>query len=202
MKYYKLTDRDGYTRRGEYNECKWGEGVTHEATGTKSELCSNGWIHFYTSPLIAVIRNCQDADIPEPIMWECKIGGEVKHNALKHNALKSGAKRVTTVKRIALPEITTNQRVAFAILCSLEVYSEITYTKWAVGWLKGIDRTEKAANAANAAANAATNATNAATNAAYAAAYATNAANAAANAASSNFTINFHKLAKKALTYK
>jgi hypothetical protein len=40
MKLYKLTDEHGQTRGG----TQWGEGVTHTATGTGTELCSDGWI--------------------------------------------------------------------------------------------------------------------------------------------------------------
>ena len=49
MKAYKLTDKNGQTK----NSTQWGPGITHEAPGA-GQLCSDGWIHVYDHPELAV----------------------------------------------------------------------------------------------------------------------------------------------------
>ena len=212
MKCYKLTDRNGQTR----NNIQWGPNVTHKASGTYNDLCSNGWIHFYTDPNIAVLLNPSHADFKNPILWEAETIGEVKHDLLK-----SGSKGLITLQQIALPEYTNIQKVCFAILCAKFVYKDIKWNEWANSYLTGVDRskatyTPNVAAYADAAAHAAAYAAAYAADAAYAiyaanvaadattyaAAYAANAANAAANAANAAAVeINFPELAKQALTY-
>ncbi len=174
MKLYKLTDENHQTR----GNTQWGEGVTHTAPGT-GPLCSPGWIHAYSDPRIALIINSHHADFYNPVLWEAE-GSE----PILIEPLKLGVASLTTIKVLKLPVITGVNYIAFAILCSLEVYKETNYTNWANNWLNGIDRTNAAANAAaNDAAYAAYAAAYAAANAAaYAAAYA------AANAAYAAYT--------------
>ena len=57
-KLYKLTDQNHQTR----NNTKWGAGVTHTASG-QGDLCTAGWLHAYTSPLLAVLLNPIHANI-------------------------------------------------------------------------------------------------------------------------------------------
>ena len=76
---YKLTDRDGYTRRGRDGETLWEIGVERTASG-EGELCGPGWIHAYTDPLLAVLLNPIHAEITEPRMFECRgVVGETDH---------------------------------------------------------------------------------------------------------------------------
>lgn len=198
MKAFKLTDKNGQTKGG----MQWGEGVTHEAVGFDEELCSDGWIHFYTDLLVGVFMNPAHADFKEALAWECETAGDL------HEPLKSGCKRLTTTRQIPLPEVTTTQRVAFAILCALEIHTEEGFVSWAKDWLSGEDRTkDSAANAVYAVYAAyaaysinaayAANATNA-TNAVYAAYAAANAADCAAHSKSS---IDFVAIAREAMKY-
>ena len=143
-KLYKLTTSDFKTRKGEYNECLWGEGVTHSGTGT-GDLCSPGYVHAYTDPLLAVFLNPIHADLHDPVLWECE--GEVVKN---DRGLKVGCVSLTTTRRIELPAVTTEQRVKFALLCALEVYDDPAFAAWARSWLSGEDRSEKSAVAAGA----------------------------------------------------
>jgi hypothetical protein len=173
MKCYKLTDHNGQTK----NNTQWGPNVTHKASGTNNNLCSNGWIHFYTDPAIAVLLNPNHADFKNPILWEVETIGEVKHELLK-----SGSKGLITLHQIALPEYTIVQKVCFAILCAKFVYKDIEWNEWANSYLTGVDRSKAASCAAYAAtaytfadADAAA-AIQAAAYAAYAAAYAAAAA--------------------------
>ena len=158
---YKFTDADGYTRRGESNECKWGENVTYSAKKAPRTLCTAGVIYAYEDPLIAVIMNPIHGNYKAPLLWESR--GDI---VVKDGALKCGCMTLTTVKKMAIPEITHKQRIAFAILCGKSVYKDGAWNRWANLWLSGEDRSRKSAYAAYAAADAAY------ADAAYAAAYA------------------------------
>jgi hypothetical protein len=89
----------------------------------------------------------------------------------REGQLKCGCFSLRVVQRVQLPEITLNQRVRAAIYCALTRPQTDNFIHWANEWLSGRNRTQAAANAAQAAAYTAT---------AYTAAYATDAAYAAA----------------------
>jgi hypothetical protein len=132
---------------------KWGPGVTHTAPGT-GDLCTNGWIHYYSHPLLAVLLNPIHGDFTRPRLWAVKVSGKRKHD----HGLKSGAANVTTVKEIRLPVVTTAQCIRFAILCALKVSHSKEFEQWAKNWLNGEDRSEQSAREAWAAAAAASKA--------------------------------------------
>ena len=157
MKVYKLTDRDGYTRRGMDGETKWGEGVTHEAVGEGTELCTSGVIHYYDDPALALFTNPAHANLMDPLVWEAEIT-----ESAATDGLKGGAKRLTTLHILNVPKPTTEQCVGFGILCSLELLQSGSYKKWANHWLDGTDRSVESAAVAEAAAAAARAATRAA----------------------------------------
>ena len=203
---WKLTDENDRT----YNRTQWGLNVTHEAPGT-GDLCTSGWIHVYTDPLLAVLLNSIHGNFQRPHLWKCYVQG--LH--IDDKGLKEGWSKVTTVEQVELPNITITQRVNFAILCALEVYKNKEFVIWAEKWFNNLDRSSAAAYAAAANAAIVTANVNANVTAAYAAAYAAyaaantvaNAAYAAANAvanAAANAAyaanLNLRILAKKALT--
>jgi len=136
MKYYKLTDENYQTE----NNTQWGENVTHKAKGKGNNLCSEDVIHVYDHPLKAAMFNPCHANFSDPILWECRV-----KKVVANDKLAVGVKQCTTIRQIPLPEITTNQRVRFAILCALEVYHDEGFTTWANNWLSGKDRTSEAA---------------------------------------------------------
>lgn len=139
--FYKLTDAKGQTCGG----CQWGEGVRNTANGEGNELCSKDVIHYYSDPLIAVFANPIHGRFdPETMqLWEFEPDGEIAGDALK-----KGCKSGRTVRQIPIPVITTEQRVEIAIRCSLLVYSEPNYVKWANMWLDGTDRSGSASDSA------------------------------------------------------
>ena len=145
MKLYKLTDESGQT----YGGTQWGPGVTHSGTG-EGELCGPGLIHLYTDPLLAALLNPIHANFAHPRLWEAE--GDV---ARTDRGLKVGCVSAATVREVPLPEVTTEQRVGFAILVTRAVCEEPSYVRWATAWLDNSDRTEEAAWAAWAAAEAA-----------------------------------------------
>ena len=135
MLLYKLTDEYDQT----YNHTQWGEGVTHESTGEHG-LCGFGWIHAYTDPLLAVLHNPIHGDFANPHLWEAE--GEI---GLTDHGMKVGCRKLTTIRRIELPAVTTEQRVRYGILCAMEVCTDATWRRWAENWLSGLDRSKETA---------------------------------------------------------
>ena len=144
--YYKLTSENDRT----YGGCQWGLGVTHITSG-EGELCSSGWTHWYTHPLLAVLLNPMQGNfnLNTAHLWRSPKNQEAQKF---DHGLKVGCMRGITVKRIKLPILTTIQKIAFGILCTLEVYKEKSYHQWAESWLSGKNRSMNAAKAARAAA--------------------------------------------------
>ena len=141
---YKLTDADGKT----YGDTAWGVAVEHTAPGTGA-LCTDGWIHCYTDPLLAVLLNPIHGHFVSPRLWEAE--GDVGKT---DHGLKVGCTRLRTVRELPVPVVTTEQRIRFGILCAKAVYHETAWSEWATGWLSGADRSRSAASAASAAAAA------------------------------------------------
>jgi len=173
MKRDKLTDANDRT----YGGCQWGKGVEHEAPG-EGDLCTAGWIHVYTHPLLAILLNPIHGNFKHPHLWECEVLG--KH--MTDRGLKEGWQKVKMTKRLRKPRITLTQKQRFAILCGKAVYKEERWNKWADKWLSGEDRSRIAASAASA--HSAASAYAAAAYAASAVAYAAYAVYAAYDAAS------------------
>lgn len=141
--YYKLTDKDGYTRKGEHNQLWWGEGTEHTASGDSNELCSDAYIHAYENPYIAVFMNTihGDYNLSTAHLYECELSGKI----IRDGQLKCGGKTCKTLREIPPPVITTEQRVEIAIRISLKVYNDPNYVQWAEDWLSGKDRSKQAA---------------------------------------------------------
>lgn len=134
LRLYKLTDGNGET----YNHTQWGEGVTHMASG-EGELCSSGWIHAYRDPLIAVCMNPVHARFIDPQLWEAEGVPE------RDDGCKVGCRELTTLRRIPLPVVTTEQCVKFGILAALAVCKNEQFVTWANAWLSGKDRSSEVA---------------------------------------------------------
>jgi len=163
---YKLLTQDMKTRKGELNETDWSDvGEWHEATGTGG-LCSDGVLHDYDDPWIAVVMNPAHANIGNPVMYETERGGR-----FLTDMLKCGSRRMRLLGRVDLPDIPLLQKVAFGILAALEGYPYEKFRSWAMDWLSGKDRSASAAEAAVKVASAARDAA-AYVAARYAAAYA------------------------------
>jgi len=176
--HYKLTDDKGQTR----GATQWAENITHRANKGKMILCTNTCIHVYAEPEMASFFNAIHGDFKNPQCWEGKVKGKTISDGCK-----IGCKEFISIKKVPLPEISTEQRVAIAIKCALRVYAEPAFVKWGQSWLDGTDRSRDAAYAAYAAHAAADDDAYAADDDAYAAyaahAYAAHAAAYAAAAA-------------------
>jgi hypothetical protein len=133
---YKLTDQNMQTHNG----CKWVLGEEKRTSG-EGELCGPGWLHFYDSPLIAVLHNPIHAGIENPRLFKVKVGGRHKDD----RGQKCGFTKAKLVKEMPLIAITQVQRTAYGILCGLEVCNGPVFVKWAKNWLNGKDRSAWAA---------------------------------------------------------
>ena len=134
---YKLTCADDTTRGG----CPWGVNIEHRTSG-EGDLCGPGWTHWYTDPLLAVLLNPIHGDFDPATMhlWE----GEGDIGKTDHG-LKVGCARGRTIRQIEIPVVTTVQRVAFGILCALEVNRNAAFVTWARRWLDDTGRSAQAA---------------------------------------------------------
>jgi hypothetical protein len=140
MRCYKLTDQNLRTRGG----YQWALNEWRETSGA-GDLCGSGWLHCYRGdPLIAVFLNPIHADLASPRIFEVETRGRGRHDG----PIKSGYTSMRLTREIALPTITTTQRVAVAIMCAVAVHSDPIFCAWAQKWLSGEDRSAAATWAA------------------------------------------------------
>ena len=153
---YKLTDTDGYTRRGESGETMWDEYAQVRITDGQNGLCGPGWTHVYTHPLLAELFDPIHGQYGKNAkLISVNVSGESKTD----RGLKEGWTRVSFKQNEKRISVNLTQRTAFGILCAIKVYKDPSFQKWAWNWLSGKDRSAcYAAYAANAADNAAANA--------------------------------------------
>jgi len=132
---YKLTTQKMTTHGGfKFRMNRW-----RVAKGKGNKLCTDGVLHQYRHPVLAVIFNLIHARFINPKLWEIEHSGEVAFDGLK-----AGTKKQRLVREMPLPAITTEQRVEFAIRVTMRVYKDDAFTTWATGWLDGSDRSERA----------------------------------------------------------
>ncbi len=132
---YKLTDQNRYTRQW----TRWGRNVTHTASGEGDRLCTDGVIHAYRSPLVAVLMNPAHANFESPRLW-LAVG-----DVVIDDGTKCGVKTLTTLHPMPLPRISKTQNHAFGVLCALEVAVLPFARQWLTNWLADIDRTAETA---------------------------------------------------------
>lgn len=118
--------------------------MTHEAQGEKPDLCTDGLIHAYESPIIAVLLNPIHANYSPARLWRCESDAEL----VREGQVKCGVRRLTCVEELPVPQVTTAQRVRFGILCAWEMCEDASWREWASRWLAGDDRSKEAAWAA------------------------------------------------------
>ena len=178
---YKLLNQDRTTYAG----MEWPIGQWNEATGDPDQsLCTDGWLHCYDDPYLALFLNSVHANIQDPIVCEVEVNGDSKND----RGLKRGYRKMRVIKDLNIVRPTTEQQTKFAIYCALEVYDDPDFKQWANNWLLGTDRSKETAWAATRAAEAA----------AWAAAEAAHAAVWAARAAEA-IDIDFVAITRKAM---
>jgi hypothetical protein len=196
MKFYKLLTQDLTS----HNKTKWELNKTITVTKEGIQMCTDQVLHCYNHPLLALIFNPIHAKISNPRLFEINVDAIVNTDGLKY-----ASKSQTLIKELTIPEITTEQRIEFAIRVAKLVCKDTKWNTWADNWLDKSDRTkESASDAGSAAAYAYHAAAYAAYDAAKAAsaraAYAAHAAayHAAASAAASAYAAAADAVAKAA----
>ena len=89
--------------------------------------------------------NPAHADIKTPILLEIECSEIINTDGTKH-----ACKEQTPIGVLQLPEVTTTQRIAFAIKCALLDDKDDKFILWANKWLSGEDRSRESAYAINA----------------------------------------------------
>jgi len=188
---YKLTIQDLTT----YNNTKWVLNEWKETSGLGS-LCNTGWLHCYSNLILAVLLNPTHANITNPRLFKCEVDGE----CLTDNGMKEGWTRMRIIEEMELPQLSHINKIAFGILCALEVNKDEKFVLWANNWLENKDRSKESARAVYRYAANAANA--AAVDGAFYRDYADAAVYAARYAASANANIGLITLAERAMEIK
>jgi hypothetical protein len=190
---YKLTTKSRTTHGG-FKIPRKGVWFYPADRESKPQPSTNTVLHHYAHPALALLFNPIHANIENPRLFEIEIDEECDTDGLK-----GWCRAQRIIRELPPPEITTVQRVAFAIYCAYPTASA-GWRTWADKWLSGEDRSSEAAWAAEAAAEAAEAAAwaaEAAAEAAAAAAWAAWAAWAAAEAAAEiDFLVCWEKAEK------
>ena len=147
---YKLTDMNMKT----YGGYPWALGKWNRTSG-EGDLCGPGWLHAYTSPVLAELLDPIHANFREYRVFRGEASGPV----ISDRGLKVGYTNMRITEELPRRHITTENRIRFGIACACRVYTSAEYRAWAGRWVSGADRTEAAAWAADAAVRAARPAT-------------------------------------------
>ena len=170
---FKLTTPDLTTHFG----FQWVVGEWRETDGSGG-LCGPGWLHHYSSPLVAVLHNPAHAMLSPFKLWRAEARGSLKDD----RGLKGGSTGLRLVEELIPVVFTPRQLASYAHLCAdAAEYAATEAAKYAAKYA-AVNAAKYAANAADDAADAANAAVNAAK---YAAKYAAN--------------LDFHSFALKAL---
>lgn len=111
----------------------WDYSITHHTSG-QGGLCGPGWLHCYTSPLLAVMLNPLHANFNNPRLYKVWVSGKHKSDM----GLKEGWTMMRLHSRMKLPRVSRRQRMAFAILCLLQLPSvrrNKPFVDWVHAWL-------------------------------------------------------------------
>ena len=140
MKCYKLTDKDGYTGRQSWvgRPTKWGEGVTKKISldftarehleFEGNHLCTPFWFHAYLSPHYARLWDRSQGGYLRRehyegvLLWECETGEETSIAGAK-----LGAKVLTTIRQIPIPEVLSKQEFREIIEPIQQVVTDLEY---------------------------------------------------------------------------
>ena len=141
---YKLTRPDRTT----YRSFKYEVGQLYTFSGT-GDLCGPGYSHAYLSIATAILHNPIHAAYNPAILWRAE--GII---TIEEGPMKVGCSAIRLLEPCPMPQVTIEQRVAYAIR-SAWPFGTPTWRTWALNWLNGTNRTLAVAQAAEANAAAA-----------------------------------------------
>jgi hypothetical protein len=131
MKLYKFVTPDFTTR----NNTVWSPSITNTANGEGTELCSDGFLHGYSHPLLAVFLRSLHVPGNNTVLIEVESSESAAHDGLIH-----GTKQQRMIRVVETPTITLDQRVEIAIRLALTLDQPESFRAWAGTWLSGEDR--------------------------------------------------------------
>jgi len=131
---YKLTRPDQTTHENFF----YLRGQLYTFSGT-GPLCGPGYSHAYLSMATAVFHNPIHAAYDPAILWRAE--GII---AAQDSALKVGCSAIRLLEPCALPSVTMEQRVAYAIRLAWP-HGSPRWRQWAKKWLNGQDRSVESA---------------------------------------------------------
>jgi uncharacterized protein (DUF952 family) len=120
LKGYKLTDQNGYTRRGLTGQTKWEIGTKVRPTGEyQGKPCAPGVLHDYEHPLLAILLNPIHANIDKPLMFVLEHDIEPNTDGLK----RWTTRQVSVISEMSPPVVTITQRVKWAQACAAAAFA-------------------------------------------------------------------------------
>jgi hypothetical protein len=142
---YLVTNHENQTWR----QVQWGDNVSHKETN------SNYFFWTYEHPDVAALLvpiECEN--LQKPKLWSCEVAdlSEVDYGTISHDwGYRRRYPWVKTIKEEDCFIPTDEQRVAFAMLCTMNLTENPLVMAWMRNWLLNIDRTpETAKQVANA----------------------------------------------------
>ena len=132
---YKLTDENLQTRNGFQYEL----GVEARATGDGTRLCSDGVLHVYESLEQAALMS------PLHMVARYTVALQCEGEPVSRDWGKFGCKSLTPIRVVDRIKLTTEQRVAVAILAVKDCSVPIQWCQWAYSWLNNTDRSADSA---------------------------------------------------------
>ena len=149
--YYKLTTQEVTTHGG----FTWEDGKWYRIPDADrgQGICSKSYFHCYDDPLLAIFLNPAHADIHNPRLWHVNVEG----HRVTERGLKFGFTMMRLAAELPVPQVTVEQRIAFAILCARQAENveyarpEATprarqiWNRWAENWLNDANRSQWAA---------------------------------------------------------
>lgn len=136
--FYLITDQDHRTWR----HIQWGENITHEEENPNYQFV------VYPTLLIAMYMYPAYECPQNPKVWLAEGDLETAYPAIL-NGIRLKLPKLTTIKEVETQWPNSEQFMNFGILCTLSVVMNPQFKKWAIDYLKGIDRTKETAHKVN-----------------------------------------------------
>lgn len=96
---------------------------------------------FYYNPLVAVLlKSCHNLDKCTKL---CKVTSE---GQVTEKDGQIFSENFTIGEELEIPEVSNIQKIAFGILCALQVCKQKDFVFWANDWLSGKDRSKESAD--------------------------------------------------------
>lgn len=126
--YYLVTDSENKT----FGNVLWSENVVNEENNNPNKLFS-----IYEDPIVAHMLNPAYDGYKNPSIWI--VEGEKEFTfGFRHES-----KKLKAIKKVELSEPTDQERIAFAILCSIHLVSNPIFQEWSKNYLKSEDNRSK-----------------------------------------------------------